>query len=73
MPAHNTLRKGASVNFNHLRRGVTYRAVTTSGTHHGRYLGMEAMYGDRAVLLRNADGYESIYQHDIVTIRAVAA
>ena len=73
MPAHDTLRTGAKVNFNHLRRGLTYRAVTTSGTASGRYIGMEAMYGDRAVLLRNADGYESIYQHDIVAIDAVAA
>jgi hypothetical protein len=73
MTAHNTLRKGARVNFNHLRRGVTYRAVTTSGTATGEYVGMEAVYGDRAVLLRNAAGYESIYQHDIVAIEPVAA
>lgn len=73
MPAHNKLRMGARVNFNHLRRGVTYRAVTTAGTARGEYIGMEAMYGDRAVLLRNADGYESIYQRDIMTIESVAA
>ena len=70
MPAPNTLRKGANVNFNHLRRGVTYRATTASGAATGRYIGMEALYGDRAVLLRSADGYESIYQHDIVAIVA---
>ena len=73
MPTHNTLRKGPRVNFNHLRRGVTYRAFTASGTASGKYIGMEAMYGDRAVLLRNAHGFESIYQSDIVAIETVAA
>ena len=73
MPAHNSLRKGANVNFNHLRRGFTYRAITTSGAATGEYLGMEALYGDRAVLLRNADGFESIYQRDILAIESVAA
>ena len=66
MPApHNT-----HLNFNHLRRGLTYRATTAAGYAVGEYLGMEALHGDRAVLLRNADGYESIYQHDIVMIEA---
>jgi hypothetical protein len=73
MPAHNTLRKGAKVNLNHLRRGVTYRAVTASGAATGKYIGMEEMYGDRAILLRSAGGYESIYQLDIVAIEPVAA
>jgi hypothetical protein len=70
MPAHTTLRTGAKINFNHLRRGTTYRATTTSGAATGEYLGMEALFGDRAVLLRSTDGYESIYQHDIVAIEA---
>lgn len=70
MPAQTTLRKGAKVNLNHLRRGTTYRATTASGAATGEYIGMEALFGDRAVLLRSADGYESIYQHDIVAIVA---
>ena len=74
MPAHiNTSRASATLNFNHLRRGVTYRATTPVGTAVGEYLGMEALYGARAVLLRNATGTESIYRHDIVTIESVAA
>ena len=73
MPTHNTLRMGANINFNHLRRGATYRATTTAGATTGKYLGMEALYGDRAVLLRNAEGCASIYQHDILAIESIAA
>ena len=58
---------------NNLRRGVIYRAITEAGTAVGEYLGMEALYGDRAVMLRHATGTESIYRHDIVSIAAVAA
>lgn len=71
MPAQNTSR--ASASFNHLRRGVTYRATTPGGTAVGEYLGMEALYGDRAILLRHATGTESIYRRDVVTIELVAA
>jgi hypothetical protein len=66
MPAQ----QNRNLNFNHLRRGLTYRATTVAGHAVGEYLGMEALHGDRAVLLRNADGYKSIYQHDIVAIEA---
>ena len=69
MPAqHNT-----NLNFNHLRRGSIYRATTVAGSAVGEYLGMEALYGDRAVLLRNATGTESIFRHDIVAIEPLAA
>jgi hypothetical protein len=34
---------------------------------------MEALYGDRAVMLRHATGTESISRRDILTIAAVAA
>ena len=46
MSAHRTSRVNA-LDFNHLRRGVTYRATTQAGTAVGEYLGMEALYGDR--------------------------
>ncbi|MDJ0497191.1 MAG: hypothetical protein QNJ89_05125 [Acidimicrobiia bacterium] len=65
---HNTY-----LNFNHLRRGLIYRAKTAAGFAVGEYLGMEALYGDRAVLLRNATGTESIYHQDILAIEPVAA
>lgn len=71
MPAHDTSRPRA--NFNHLRRGDTYRATTPGGTAVGEYLGMEELYGDRAILLRHAAGTDSIYQRDVVSIDMVAA
>jgi len=71
MSAHITSR--ASAKFNHLRRGGIYRATTSGGTSVGEYLGMEALYGDRAILLRHASGTESIYQRDVVSIVPAAA
>lgn len=68
MPAPNT-----NLNFNHLRRGLIYRATTAAGFAVGEYLGMEALYGDRAVMLRNATGTESIYHRDILAIESLAA
>jgi hypothetical protein len=73
MSAHTTSRTSANNNFNHLRRGVTYRATTSVGTAIGEYLGMEALYGDRAVMLRHAAGTESLFHRDILSIAAVAA
>ena len=69
MPAQHNI----DLNFNHLRRGSIYRATTVAGSAVGEYLGMEALYGDRAVLLRNATGTESIYRHEILAIESVAA
>ena len=58
---------------NHLRRGVTYRATTNSGSTVGVYLGMEAPHGDRAVLLRHECGTASISLDAIHSINAIAA
>ncbi len=69
MPAHHD----TNLNLNHLRRGAIYRAITATGSAVGEYLGMEALYGDRAILLRNASGTESIYRHDVVAIESIAA
>ncbi|MDJ0664418.1 MAG: hypothetical protein QNJ75_07645 [Acidimicrobiia bacterium] len=57
---------------NHLRRGGTYLATTLSGTTIGEYLGMEAAYGERSVLLRNERGTASIYRNDILSIELAA-
>jgi len=72
MSAHITSRVNA-LDLNQLRRGVIYRATTQAGSAVGEYLGMEALYGDRAVMLRHATGTESIFRNDILTIAAVAA
>lgn len=45
---------------NLLRRGSTYQATTAAGTTVGEYLGIEVPYGQRAILLRHADGTDSI-------------
>lgn len=60
-------------NFNHLRRGATYRATTRDGTAVGEYLGMEAPHGDRAILLRHGTGTDSIALSDVTSILPVAA
>jgi hypothetical protein len=73
MTAHHTPRSRAEINLNHLRRGATYRATTSVGIATGEYLGMEALYGSRAVLLRHAAGTDSIDRRDIMSIEAVAA
>lgn len=72
MSAHTTSRANA-LDLNQLRRGVTYRATTQAGSAVGEYLGMEALYGDRALMLRHATGTESISRQDILAIAAVAA
>jgi len=59
-------------NLNHLRRGWTYTATTTAGATVGEYLGMEALYGERVVLLRNAFGTESISRRDLISIELAA-
>ena len=73
MPAQHTSRRSAQLNLNHLRRGHTYRATTTSGTATGEYLGMEAMYGSRSVLLRHAAGTDSIDRRELMSIVPIAA
>jgi hypothetical protein len=61
------------IGLNHLRRGVSYRAVTRNGAEAGEYLGMESRHGDRAILLRGPLGTVSIVLQAITSIRAVAA
>ena len=73
MPAQDTSRESAQLNLNHLRRGLTYRATTISGTAVGEYLGMEAMYGSRSILLRHAAGTDSIDRRDLMAIVPIAA
>lgn len=73
MTAHHTSRSRAQLNLNHLRRGATYRATTAAGTAVGEYLGMEAQYGARSILLRHAAGTDSIDRRDLMSIVPVAA
>ena len=61
-----------NTNLNHLRRGGKYLATTTAGTTLGEYLGMEALYGERAVMLRNEQGTTSISRRDILSIELAA-
>ena len=58
---------------NNLRRGVTYLATTTQGVTIGEYLGMEAPYGERAILLRDGRSTESITMDTVRSILPVAA
>ena len=46
---------------------------TAHGSAIGEYLGMEVLYGDHAVLLRNSIGTESIYRDEIISIELLAA
>jgi hypothetical protein len=59
-------------NLNHLRRGRTYLATTPMGKAYGEFLGMEADYGERAVLLRNESGTTSIRRRLILSIELAA-
>jgi hypothetical protein len=62
----------AQANTDHLRRGAEYRATTLMGATTGEYIGMESPHGDRAILLRHADGTSSIELTDLTSIRRVA-
>ncbi|MEA2002556.1 MAG: hypothetical protein U9N84_11845 [Actinomycetota bacterium] len=73
MKAPQPSRPNATPSFNHLRRGMNYRATTLYGTTVGEYLGMEADYGHRSILLRHEAGTESIAQSDVTSIQPVAA
>ena len=55
---------------NHLRWGVTYRAVTATGNATGEYLGVETAHGVRSILLHHDRGTESIPFLRIVSIAA---
>ncbi|MDX1691971.1 MAG: hypothetical protein R3290_13210 [Acidimicrobiia bacterium] len=56
-----------------LRRGRRYRATTRSGTHTGEYLGMETMFDDRSILLREGGTTGSIAVATITAIRPARA
>ena len=73
MEARTTSGAHAPHNLNHLRRGESYHARTAHGTATGEYLGMESMFGDRAILLRHPAGTASIQVSDIESILLVAA
>ncbi len=69
MPAQKT---GREPNLNHLRRGVISRVLTKGGTILGEYLGMEAVYGEHALLLRTSGGTRSIPRNEILSIEISA-
>ena len=73
MTTQSTPRSSATINLNHLRRGASYLATTRHGTAVGEYLGMERLFGDRALLLRNSTGTASIYRDEIISIELLAA
>jgi hypothetical protein len=73
MPAQTITPLPTTLDLNHLRRGAVYRATTAHGSAIGEYLGMEVLYGDHAVLLRNSIGTESIYRDEILAIESIAA
>ncbi len=73
MKAPHPSRPNATPNFNNLRRGMNYRATTRYGTTVGEYLGMEADYGYRSILLRHSTGTESIARSAVTSIHPVAA
>ena len=73
MTTPHALRATAHHDLNHLRRGVTYLATTAQGVTVGEYLGMEAPYGERAILLRDGRRTESITVDSVRSILPVAA
>jgi hypothetical protein len=62
--------KAHNPNLNHLRWGVTYRAITASGDATGEYLGVETAHGVWSILLHHDHGTESI---PLSRIDAIAA
>lgn len=71
MSAHINERMDAP-NLNHLRRGNTYLATTNDGDTIGEYLGMEALYGERSVMLRHDGETTSITRTRILSIELAA-
>ncbi|HEX9854309.1 MAG TPA: hypothetical protein VGC47_03250 [Acidimicrobiia bacterium] len=72
MTAQRRSRRDATPNFNHLRRGFYYRAATRYGVAFGEYLGMEAPYGEWAMLLRHDNRTRSIALGDVTSIHLAA-
>jgi hypothetical protein len=50
-----------------------YTATTAGGSATGEYLGMESVYGDRAILLRHPAGTDSIDLRDLESILPLVA
>ena len=73
MSARQTSGADAPNDMNHLRRGTHYTATTAGGSATGEYLGMESVYGDRAILLRHPDGTASIDLRDVESILPLVA
>lgn len=61
-----------SIDLNHLQRGTTYLATTSTGTIHGEYLGIETPHGDWSILLRGRFGVESISVDTLTSVRIAA-
>jgi hypothetical protein len=72
MKAEHTSHHETSPNRNHLRRGSHFRVTTSVGSFAGEYLGMETLYGDRAILLRHSTGTDSILLHHVTSVENVA-
>ena len=71
MSAH-VIERNDAPNLNHLRRGAIYLATTHDGDTVGEFLGMEALYGERSVMLRNDRGTTSITRTHILSIELAA-
>lgn len=70
MSIHTRAPSTAPTDLNHLRRGVTYRAVTATISSTGEYLGVETTHGVWSILLRHERGTESIPVGQIESIAA---
>lgn len=63
----------ALTDFNHLKCGDTYHAVTATGICTGEYLGVETTHGVWSILLRHHCGTDSIPFSQIESVVAAAA
>jgi len=73
MSAPHTAHETTSLDFNHLERGETYRAITHAETTVGEYLGIETLHGTWAILLRHGTGTDSIPLSCVTSILPLAA
>ena len=71
-PRNGHTSRDVDINLNRLRRGTTYMATTPTLVAIGEYLGMESPHGERAILLRNATGTDSIWLDDVTSIGPAA-
>lgn len=72
MQAHDPMQEGPALDLNHLERGSRYRATTRHGVAVGEYLGLEAPFGERAILLRHDRHTASIALDDLESITRAA-